>query len=115
MALEKELQKVRSKYRTKRLLHLLDDLESLHQIHRMRKFYKVVRLKTNKPKDPSFVIWDPDSSIEKPCFSSTSTGYLENWARYLEKNFSTGRFSTHVFDKENHCPNQDYPITLSKS
>ena len=88
MSLEKELSEARTKHQTESLLRFLDEIESLHQVCKMRRFYQEVKKKTIEPKDPSFVIWDPDSPSKKPKFSSTKSEYFANWARYLEKTFA---------------------------
>ena len=60
----------------------------------MRAFYHEVKKKTNPPADPTYVIWNPDSSKISPSFSSTKVEYLEYWAKYLEKTFQNNSISS---------------------
>ena len=108
--LEEKLREVRIQHKTKSILSFLDKIESLHQVSKMRKFYEEVKKKTVEPKDPSFVIWDPNSSDKRPTFSSTALEYRENWARYLERTFAKSTCPPFVANKDDHCQKQDDPI-----
>ena len=78
----------------------------------MRAFYQEVEKKAKLQKDPTYVIWNPESSKKNPTFSATNEEFLEYWARYLDKAFhgTPGPIFSHPSCAQS-SKNQGKPLT----